>query len=69
MAEWISVKDRLPEEDTDVLIFSRKFKICTIGRCMKSSWGRWWTTNHAGCANITHWMPLPEPPKDGDGNG
>ncbi len=71
MPEWISVKDRLPEENTRVLI-------CT-------QWGDvWMASYYSECriaqaywdvetlrgggidfkaTEVTHWMPLPEPPK------
>lgn len=70
--EWISTKDRLPENETIVLCWrGRRWcepEICTYGdlkgekcfyyiddcgfrmKCLRPS--------------ITHWMPLPEPPKE-----
>ena len=63
MSEWISIKDRLPESDKKVLI--------TDGRNMMVSWYykwngmiRWVDTLYV--RDITHWMPLPEPPKRDD---
>ena len=58
--EWISVKDRLPEQYTDVVV------LYDFGRV-----GVNWTNKenefieHPNC-KVTHWMPLPEPPESGD---
>lgn len=62
MMEWISFKDRLPQEDEWILganIYRVEFgvwlgekKRFTLPQC-----------NYL-CLEITHWMPLPEPPKD-----
>ena len=64
MAEWISVQDRLPDTRHTMLVCTKnrngvpKVAIAYyengFGWC--GSGGRW--------GNITHWMPIPEPPKD-----
>ena len=55
---WISVKDRLPEEKTRVLVFvpHSSIKIDT-DRIVGRIWVRW-------RGHVTHWMPLPEPPEE-----
>lgn len=60
--DWISVKDRLPDRKEDVYlccIGSLAFPGTQYIRILKfygdGTWG------HGG--NVTHWMPLPEPPK------
>lgn len=60
--KWISVKDRLPEDDDDVLILSNE-RIIFVG-CYKN--GQWISYSlYAIYANVvTHWMPIPEIPKE-----
>ena len=63
--KWIPVTERLPEMHTKVLC-------CGIrgGRFIAelSTWGNgnlyWDKRNGKGCPEVTHWMPLPEPPKE-----
>ena len=61
MSEWISVKDRLPEVDRVILIWTKSDKIHMV-RIYKNekSW-----SNICGCCggneDFTHWMPLPKP--------
>ena len=61
--EWISVKDRLPENICPVLVVLEGISTAFNG------WyhdGKWWTAG-AGTRpftqKVTHWMPLPQPPK------
>ena len=55
MSDWISVKERLPEPWTQVI------GILPDGG-FRVTWtyydGSWWDSG------ITHWMPLPDPPKE-----
>lgn len=55
--EWINVKDRLPKDDDDVLIFSNE-RVIFVG-CYKN--GQWISYSlYAIYGNVvTHWMPLP----------
>ena len=61
---WISVKDRLPEVAGWYLVFYN-------GSAMQVAFfkgKKWPFDNHYH--TITHWMPLPEPPKmDGESDG
>jgi hypothetical protein len=66
MSEWISVKDRLPEPETLVLSWDGKYiQIEYFGFFFGFEFGP--ATNDPVFTNkgykITHWMPLPEPPK------
>ncbi len=63
MSNWISVKDKLPESRIPVLL-SDGYQMC-IG---------WFNTQRKEFIQVntwdnltelvTHWMPLPEPPKE-----
>jgi hypothetical protein len=60
--QWISVKDRLPEEhkygiSKDVLTISG-CKMQT--KCYDHEIKQWSGSNYI---RVTHWMPLPEPPQ------
>ena len=59
--KWISIDEKLPENEERVLVYidSKRYgKTLDTDRYLRDSdsWARW--NNH-----ITHWMPLPEPPK------
>ena len=62
--EWISVDDRLPEDDSDVLAYSRNGEECRIypANYAKGVWVDCIFTTPA-TDTTTHWMPLPQPPK------
>lgn len=69
MAEWISVTERLPEMFCAVLVYCPKNK--NIYEVYFNARGEWhfFDTSIAGKMlddTVTHWMPLPEPPKEGE---
>ena len=84
-SEWISVEDRLPNVNTKkidyeemgvlVCINSKGFKRssyriyerCTVRGKTVYRWR--FPFGRISDENITHWMPLPEPPKGGADNG
>lgn len=68
--DWISVKDRLPEDDATYLVYGRNgYGIVFAVYYSDGEWLTWdeWNT-WDDLTNITrfvtHWMPLPEPPKE-----
>lgn len=79
MREWIKVSDRMPLEAppegeyvaTDVLA-SDGYRVaqvtCTAGNPLTDSghipWVEFTNYGEIGAEDITHWMPLPEPPKE-----
>jgi hypothetical protein len=69
---WISVSDRLPSDFDNVLIWSNG--MCVTGAylvCVELGKPLQWIVNDwdesettIKLDDVTHWMPLPEPPKD-----
>lgn len=59
--QWIPVTELLPAEDTRVLVWipndTRSYTKMDTDRLHEGKWVRWGLS-------ITHWMPLPEPPKE-----
>lgn len=66
--EWISVKDRLPEDRKSVLAYADNG--ATFVASHDDDWyvdtGEYYYSSPL--ANITHWMPLPPAPKGGRTN-
>lgn len=66
MSEWISVKKRLPENHHHVLLYWGEKNKMAVGYRCDDEWQHWPIGSYAadGCLfGITHWMPLPSPPK------
>ena len=71
--KWIPVGERLPEKGIDVLccltivdgsVHSYAEVLTYIGdNKWEDTYSNW---NYGDLLGITHWMPLPEPPKEGD---
>lgn len=69
---WISVKDRLPDKEGSYIVCTKNGSVCTShfykdlydlyiqlqNKKPKSMW------SGTVSPHITHWMPLPEPPKE-----
>ena len=62
MSEWISVKERLPEETYLVLVWDNDCDQVAIASLQRD--GSWCGDGVWKDANVTHWMPLPEPPEE-----
>lgn len=83
--EWISVNDRLPEDDkslrfhvdgvisfTTVMVYTQHGLYAIANRLKHDPIGSPYLDEYAtngwiwsrGCGEVTHWMPLPEPPKE-----
>ena len=64
--KWISVKDRLPEIGTVVLGYAKQnpFSAYEMMRVRNLGNGFEMIRYHEYASSITHWMPLPEPPKE-----
>ena len=61
---WISVEERLPDVDVDVVLIIPRID----GPCIRVGWlrktGRWWAAGQGIVPyEVTHWMPMPEPPE------
>ena len=66
--KWISVKERLPSGRYDVLVcrtWWNERQLTQIGWYNEVA-GNWYIITEDGyivCGKVTHWMPLPAPPK------
>ena len=67
--EWISVDDRLPEEGEYVLCvlkgfnYGGKIQVCKFVPADKFKDKPYFEHFRNGFPPVTHWMPLPHPPK------
>lgn len=61
--KWIPVTERLPERNNDVLIYNIEGY---IGTDFITKDGKWFWNEELP---PSHWMPLPEPPKEGELDG
>lgn len=62
---WIPVSERLPREYTRVIGYMA-WKAMTA---IEYQHGRWYSIDHLEPLPdeaVSHWMPLPKPPKEGD---
>ena len=60
--EWISVKDGLPESGKESVLIGLRWGEVDIGWCEDDRW-RSEFVNEYEDGEVTHWMPLPNPPK------
>ena len=65
MSKWISVKDRLPKTGERVLA-TDGFMVGEGFRNDKNEFCRYYASSWKDVLgdDVTHWMPLPDPPKE-----
>lgn len=68
MSEWISVKDKLPDLEEEVLAcageqkFGRQIRVAYLHDGLS---GVYWTYyDYMEWHDVTHWMPLLKPPEE-----
>lgn len=66
VGDWISVKDRLPEEKGEYIVFDGD----DVFGAYYDAYDRRWTDTTEGYFEfrVTHWRPMPEPPKEVSGD-
>jgi hypothetical protein len=67
VSKWISCKDKMPDDGVNVLIYAgnRMISLAWYDKDM----GYFYICDSDykyNSLDVTHWQPLPEPPKDGD---
>jgi hypothetical protein len=60
-SNWISVKDRLPDKKGDYLIFNTDGIVWPY---WYEPVNQWFDSLGFRTGSVTHWMPLPEPPRE-----
>lgn len=67
---WISVEDALPEKDKSDITYSETTKYCNHNEIPEESRinilyfnGEEWYDEECRYYNVTHYMPIPEPPE------
>ena len=65
MNEWVKTSDRLPEHDTAVLIHSKSGIELVVCNRVDNCWDDYTGDDYYRDIEwASHWMPLPEHPKD-----
>lgn len=59
--DWIDVNDRMPEDEENVLVY-----LDFGGRKVIDVMSGFTVKNSKSVYRITHWRPLPNPPRDND---
>ena len=60
--KWISVTERLPESGKEGVLIALRWGEVDIGWCEDGRWSSEFVNEYEE-GEVTHWMPLPEPPK------
>ena len=61
LPRWIPVEERLPEPFDRVIVYDKRWGVLSAMKGEDDSWGG---RNDIVIEKVTHWMPLPEPPKE-----
>jgi hypothetical protein len=70
--KWIPVSERLPEHESNVLVAAKRDGEYVVKEMLFVDWSKppepprpEWCDDCGGedVENVTHWMPLPEPPE------
>lgn len=65
MSEWIKCSERMPEETDDIIVVSDGIVVSGISYSRR--YGFYMAAleydSDAPIKDVTHWMPLPEPPE------
>ena len=60
--EWISVDDRLPESGKEGVLIALRWGEVDVGWCEDGRWSSEFIDEYEE-GEVTHWMPIPQPPK------
>lgn len=61
---WIPVTEKLPEDRFEVLVYTDRYGGRHEFAYYIHRLGAWYQNCALLIPNVTHWMPLPEPPKE-----
>lgn len=61
--EWIKVEDRLPQKGVVVIIYKPFDDVLGLRTIASLEEDNRWFRGMSQIIGVTHWMPLPEPPK------
>lgn len=65
LPRWVSVEERLPEKEGRYLCVKRIGKSGGVYMTLMNGDSDGFSLEHIYSDDVTHWMPLPEPPKEG----
>jgi len=60
---WVSVEDSLPNRQVNVLVASKHDFVCIASLTNNHKNNKFYDGDGLAINSITHWMPLPKPPK------
>lgn len=61
--EWISVEERFPDQDGMFLVHEPNIGVYVAFITKQNGDYFWWANSLTTRNAVTHWMPLPDPPK------